>query len=114
MDSMISRIRRNKAQAIVEPQASTTIDKSYEQYKTYNLQEVYKDLYPLESSTPEERQLLMMKRMEVSKSKSAHGLAVMKRSFTAANEQAVQDREAAGIVSHDWAHDEPDWNPKRC
>ncbi|EXJ56478.1 hypothetical protein A1O7_06822 [Cladophialophora yegresii CBS 114405] len=77
------------------------IEDFYSQYKTSNMQAIYKDLYPSPGSDPAEEDALVQKRMEVAK--SAPGLEQQKKSFTAVNERAAQEREEAGVKARDFA-----------
>ncbi|OAP63976.1 hypothetical protein AYL99_03203 [Fonsecaea erecta] len=95
-----SKGRRTLNNPKSEPPAA--LSAYYEQYKTQNIQTVYKDYYPSAESSKEETNLLAEKRLEVSK--AAERLNTDKKSFTAANRQASQEREDEGVRCYDWAY----------
>ncbi|KIW22711.1 uncharacterized protein PV07_10978 [Cladophialophora immunda] len=92
--------RRASNHPKLEPPMAVNI--YYEQYKTENIQTVYKDYYPSAESSQEEKDLLMERRLEVSK--TAERLDSDKKSFTAANHQAAQERAEEGVRCYDWAY----------
>ncbi|KAH0829409.1 hypothetical protein AYO21_09749 [Fonsecaea monophora] len=74
----------------------------YEQYKTENIQTVFRDYFPSEESSQEERDVLLEKRVEISR--KAERLQADKRAFSAANQQASKERLGQGVRCYDWAY----------
>ncbi|KIX93140.1 uncharacterized protein Z520_11197 [Fonsecaea multimorphosa CBS 102226] len=88
----------------IEPKSepSTVVSTYFEQYKTENIQTVFKEYYPSAHSSQQEKDLLVKKRLEISK--AAERLDADKKSFSAANHQAAQEREEEGVRCYDWAY----------
>ncbi|KIW92344.1 uncharacterized protein Z519_07328 [Cladophialophora bantiana CBS 173.52] len=101
MDSKSSKVKSFRTSSKPKSEPPITVNTYYEQYKTENMQTVYKDYYPSTDSSREERDLLITKRLEVSK--AAKRLEADKKAFTAANHQAAQEREKEGVREYDWA-----------
>lgn len=101
MTSLLGIFRHYRADDSCATEASTFVDSMYEQYKTSNITKVFKDFYPPADCTQTEKDALIEKRMEVSK--SAKALQQEKKLFTAENVEAASQREAAGVQMCDFA-----------
>ncbi|EXJ74501.1 uncharacterized protein A1O5_02797 [Cladophialophora psammophila CBS 110553] len=96
MDSIFSKVKSLRKSSKSKSEPPIAVNTYYEQYRTENMQTVFKDYYPSTDLSREERDLLITKRLEVSK--AAERLEVDKKAFTASNHQAAQERVKAGLV----------------